>query len=67
MMITLIAIGLAGTLGGGYFFSRIHVEALGSSFSRSGTIFLLDVAIGLEVGAGMTALFYHMAKQEEHP
>lgn len=65
MMFAIIGIGLIGVLVKGFFLGNLTSTTWTEPLPRAGTILLLDIAIGLKVGAGMTALFYHMVKQEE--
>lgn len=63
-MIALIAVGLLGIVARNSFLGNITWHQWDEPLPRAGTILVLDVLIGLKVGAGMTALFYHMARDE---
>jgi len=64
LMIALIAVGLLGIWARGTFLGNIVWHEWDEPLPRAGTILMLDILIGLKVGAGMTALFYHMARDE---
>ena len=59
-----LAIGLIGFVVGGHFLDNIFpVEAI-DEVPHAGFIFLLNLIIGLKVGAGMTLLCCYLLKDE---
>ncbi|QTX31782.1 sodium:proton antiporter [Aminithiophilus ramosus] len=65
-----LVVGLVGLWAGGEFLSNgaagFHLGTRGHLFS-GGTIPLLNVAVGMKVGAGLSTLFYSMVKILEDP
>lgn len=59
-----LAIGMIGFLEGGHFLYNIFPVETVDEVPHAGFIFLLNLIIGLKVGAGMTLLCYHLLKDE---
>lgn len=65
LMLFIIGIGLVGIAAHRYFLSNFLPMGRVGSVASAGTALVLGIAIGIKVGAGMIALFYHLAKAEQ--
>jgi multicomponent Na+:H+ antiporter subunit B len=60
----LILLAILGTAGGSFFFNFLRGGETGTLFS-GGTIPIVNIIIGLEVGAAFTLLFYMLLRRVE--
>jgi multicomponent Na+:H+ antiporter subunit B len=59
-----LAIGVAGLLVNGHFLDNIFPVGVVDEVPHVGFIFLLNLVIGLKVGAGMTLICYYLLKDD---
>jgi multicomponent Na+:H+ antiporter subunit B len=60
-----LGVGLTGFFVQGHFLHNIFPVEVAEEVPHAGFIFLLNLVIGLKVGAGMTLLCYYLLKDDK--